>query len=224
VGETTFNSYTPANLTQFAQPALKTAEAAIDDFSRRYGPYPYTEFNIVPIITSASGVEFPGMTAVSENVYNEGNFLEAVVAHEVGHQWFYNLVGNETQQQPWLDESLAQFVNCQYYLDEYGSQAEQSCHDAMQARWERIADQKIPIGKPVSAYTSIEYGAIVYGRGPFFFVALRNQIGQATFDSLMHDYISTFAWDIATTDSFQKLAEEHCNCDLTPLFQEWVYP
>jgi hypothetical protein len=224
VGETTFNSYAPSSLGQAALSALKTAEAAIADFSLRYSPYPYTEFNIVPIITPVRGVEFPGMTVVAENVYDQNGLLEAVVAHEVAHQWFYNIVGNETQQQPWLDESLAQFVTCQYYLDMYGTQAGQSCQDSMKVRWDRLNDQKIPIGEPVSAYTSEEYGAIVYGRGPFFFVALRQQIGQVIFDSLMHDYASTFTWDIATTDDLKKLAEQHCKCDLGSLFQEWVYP
>jgi hypothetical protein len=224
IGETTFTSYAPANLSQYAKSAIKAAEAAIDDFSRRYAPYPYTEFDIVPIVTSAGGVEFPGMTALGEHIYNQSDFLEAVVAHEVAHQWFYNLVGNETQMQPWLDESLAQYVSCQYYLDKNGEQAEQSCLNAMQSRWDRLTDQKIPIGKPVSAYTSDEYGAIVYGRGPFFFVALREQIGQVAFDGLLHDYAISFAWEIATTDSFKQLAEFHCNCNLTPLFTEWVYP
>ena len=224
VGETTFNSYALPGISQFAQHALKTAEAAINDFTRRYAQYPYTEFNIVPIVTTAGGVEFPGMTAISENVYNQGNFLEVVVTHEVVHQWFYNLVGNETQQQPWLDESLAQFATCQYYLDRYGKIAEQTCQNEMRSNWDSIADRNIPIGKPVSAYTSTEYVAIIYGRGPFFFEALRQQIGQDSFDRLLHDYATTYAWDIGTTDSFRKLAEQHCNCNLTPLFNEWVYP
>jgi aminopeptidase N len=94
----------------------------------------------------------------------------------------------------------------------------------MQANWDAVDDQKIPIGKPVSAYTSDEYVAIIYGRGPLFFQALRQQIGQVTFDSLMKDYTSTFSWDIATTEGFKKLAEKYCNCDLTFLFNEWVYP
>jgi Peptidase family M1 domain len=224
VGETTYNSFTPASLSQYSKSALKAAEAAVDDFSRRYAPYPYTEFTIVPIVTSAGGVEFPGMTAVAQNVYNQGNYLEIVVVHEVGHQWFYNMVGNETQQEPWLDESLAQFVTCQYFLDKYGTQAEQSCKNEMQANWDSIPDRNIPIGKPVSAYTSDGYVAIIYGRGPFFFLALRQKIGQAGFDSLMHDYSTSFAWDIATSDSFKKLAEQDCNCSLTALFQEWVNP
>jgi aminopeptidase N len=134
------------------------------------------------------------------------------------------MVGNETQLQPWLDESLAQFATCQYYFDKDGIQAEQSCLDSMKARWDSRNDQKIPIGEPVSDYINNTYGVIIYGRGPLFFHALREQIGQGTFDSLMRDYITSFAWGIATTDSFKNLAEQHCNCDLTPLFTEWVYP
>jgi hypothetical protein len=220
----TFNSFAPASLDLYTHSALKAAEAAVDDFNYRYASYPYTEFNIVTITTSAGGVEFPGMTALSERIYSQSDYLESVVVHEVGHQWFYNLVGNQTQQQPWLDESLAQFVTWQYFFDTYGNQAAESFLSAIQGRWDKLDDEKIPIGKSVSAYTPDEYGAIVYGRGMFFFLALRQQIGQANFDSLMHDYATSFSWDIATTDKFKRLAEQHCSCDLSPLFQEWVYP
>ena len=224
VGEVTFNSYAPSNAKAGANYALKTAEAAIDIFSRHYAPYPYTEFDIVPIVTAAGGVEFPGMTAIGEKVYSQGGFLEAAVAHEVGHQWFYNLVGNETQGQPWLDESLVQFIGWQYYLDRYGAQAAQSYQDAMQDNWNVVNGEDIPVGMAVSDYSSDGYIAIIYGRGMFFFQALQQEIGQPTFDSLMENYVAMYSWNIATTDDFKQLAEQHCNCDLTPLFLEWVFP
>jgi hypothetical protein len=223
-GDVTVNSYTLPRLDAYAQSALETAEAAIEDFSQRYAPYPYSEFDIAPIETSAGGVEFPGMTVVATDVFGAGNFLEVVVTHEVGHQWFYNLVGNETQQQPWLDESLAEFVTWQYYLDVHGQQGAQEYQDEMHATWDSLNDEKIPIGMPVSSYTSQEYVAIVYGRGPFFFLALRQQIGQQTFDNLMHNYTQTFAWKIATADDLKQLSEKQCGCNLTPLFAEWVTP
>ena len=62
------------------------------------------------------------------------------MAHEVGHQWFYNLVGNDVQQQPWLDESLTQFVTWQYFYDRYGDLAAQSFRDAIQSRWDKLND------------------------------------------------------------------------------------
>ncbi|HEX7541872.1 MAG TPA: M1 family metallopeptidase [Anaerolineales bacterium] len=224
IGGLIVNSYAPASLSQYARSALKTAEAAIADFSRRYAPYPYTEFDIAPIITSAGGVEFPGLTSIAKNVYNESDFLEIVVTHEVGHQWFYNLVGNATQDQPWLDESLAEFVTWQYYLDQHGAQGAQSYRDEMQYTWDTLTDENIPIGLPVSAYTSEGYVAIVYGRGPFFLLALRDRMGQETFDQFMSDYTQSYEWTIATTADFKQVAEQTCNCDLTPLFDEWVNP
>jgi len=219
----TVNSYASADLQSYAQSALKTAEGAIGDFSQRYAPYPYTEFDIVPIITSAGGVEFPGLTAVAKDVYNGSPFLEVVVTHEVGHQWFYNLVGNETQDQPWLDESLAEFLTWQYYLDKHGTAGAAAYKLEMQGTWDSLKDQKIPIGEPVSDYTSAGYVAIVYGRGPLFMLALRDQLGQATFDQFMKDYTEKFEWQISTTDAFKSEAQQVCGCDLTPIFDEWVY-
>jgi aminopeptidase N len=223
-GELTVNSFAPVSLEQYAKSALKTAMTAIELFNRRYTPYPYTEFDIVPIITSAGGVEFPGVTSIAKNVYTESDFLEIVVTHEVGHQWFYNLVGNATQGQPWLDESLAEFVTWQYFLDRYGPKEAQSYQDEMQYTWDTFNDKNIPIGLPVSAYTSSSYVAIVYGRGPFFLLSLRNLMGQETFDRFMNDYAQRYEWAIATTAGFKQVAEQTCTCDLTLLFDEWVNP
>jgi hypothetical protein len=224
VGELTINSYTLQAESGYAQNALNDAATAIQDFSKRYAPYPYTEFDVAPIVTMAGGVEFPGMTVIAEEVYSSGPFLEDVIAHEVAHQWFYNLVGNETQRQPWLDESMAQFLTWQYFLDEHGSQGAQLFQQEIQGNWDSLKDQKIPIGEPVSSYTSQEYVAIVYGRGPFFLLALRQQMGTDRFDSFMSDYAHSYAWKIAMTDDFKALAEKHCACNLTKLFNQWVTP
>ena len=78
------------------------------------------------------------MTVIATDAYGGGDFLEVVVTHEVGHQWFYNLVGNETQRQPWLDESMAEFITWQYYLDVHGQQEAQEYRDEMQATWNLV--------------------------------------------------------------------------------------
>ena len=79
------------------------------------------------------------------------------------------------------------------------------------------------IGLPVKMYGGREYGAIVYGRGPLFIEALADEMGQRTFDEFMRDYSETLKWGISTGDTFRQLAEQHCQCDLTVLFEEWVY-
>jgi hypothetical protein len=40
----------------------------------------------------------------------------------------------------------------------------------------------------------------------------------------MKDYVKSNSWDIATPEKLQTEAEAHCKCDLTPLFEKWIYP
>ena len=150
--------------------------------------------------------------------------MEATVAHETGHQWFYSLVGDDQLDDPWLDESLTQFATLQYYEDEYGNEGASGFEASLNGRWESINYGKIPIGLPVAEYTDQEYGAIVYGRGPLFFVALRDEMGTEAFDSFLKDYTQSLSWKISTPPTLQALAEKHCSCDLQKIFEEWVYP
>ena len=225
VGETTVNFYAPHDLRSGAQAGLDVAVRALEDFSARYAPYPYTELDLVATPTLALGIEYPGMIAINQRILEpDHRFLEGTVAHEVGHQWFYNLVGNDQLDHPWLDESLTQFVTLEYFFDEYGSQGYQGYRESLTNRWDQINDEAIPIGLPVASYSDQEYSAIVYGRGRLFFEAHKNQMGGEAVDSFLRDYTVSYSWGIATPDGLKSLAERHCNCDLTPLFEEWVNP
>ncbi len=232
-GEVTVRSYAPANAKEGAQMALDVAARAIEDFSARYAPFPYTEFDIVSTPTLALGIEYPGMIAITSRIYDVDQdyrgapasvYMESTVAHEVGHQWFYGLVGDDQLDEPWLDESLTQFATLQYYADEYGSSGEQGFRNSLEARWDGVGRADIPIGLPVAEYSGQEYGAIVYGRGPLFFVALRERMGTETFDAFLKEYTETLSWGIATPEFLQSLAEKHCACELDDIFNEWVYP
>jgi aminopeptidase N len=233
VGELTVRSFAPPNLRQGSQMAADVARRAIEIFGARYAPYPYTELDIVSTPTLALGIEYPGVIAITSRIYTLDQdfrgtpasvYLESTVAHEVGHQWFYNLVGGDQLDDPWLDESLTQYATLQYYADAYGAAGEQGYRSSLEQRWESIARARIPIGLPVAEYSGQEYSAIVYGRGPLFFVALRETMGAEPFDAFLREYTESFSWEIATPESLQALTEKHCACELDNLFQEWVYP
>jgi aminopeptidase N len=76
---------------------------------------------------------------------------------------------------------------------------------------------------PSAAYAEEEYSPIVYGRGPYFVAALAEEMGQEVFDEFLRDYYQAHKWGIGTGDSFRQLAEGHCGCDLSDLFEAWVY-
>jgi aminopeptidase N len=231
-GEITIRSYAPGNMNEGAEMALDVAGRAIEDFSARYAPFPYTEFDIVSTPTLALGIEYPGMIAITSRIYEIDQefrglpasiYMESTVAHEVGHQWFYGLVGDDQLDDPWLDEALTQFATLQYFADEYGPGGEAGFRNSLEARWNSVNRAEIPIGLPVAEYSGQQYGAIVYGRGPLFFVALRERMGTETFDAFLKEYTDTLSWGIATPEFLQSLAEEHCVCELDDLFREWVY-
>lgn len=232
-GEVTIRSYAPKETRDGAQFALEVASRAMDVFSRRYAPYPYTEFDIVSTPTLALGIEYPGMTAIASRIYDVGGeyrgapasqYMESTVAHEVGHQWFYHLVGNDQLDDPWLDESLTQFITLQYYADVYGRNGEDGFRAGLEERWKRVGKADIPIGMPVADYQGSEYGAIVYGRGALFFAALRDEMGTEAFDAFLREYTGLLSWDISSPEYLQSLAEQICACELDMLFEEWVYP
>jgi aminopeptidase N len=233
VGETKVNSYAFKDRTEGAQLALRTATNALKSYNARFGTYPYTEFDVVSTpMQNAYGIEYPGITGINYAMYDLGAtigglpasvMLESTVAHEVGHQWFYNVVGNDQINEPWLDESAVQYITGLYFLDMYGQQGMASYRDSWLSRWDRVNRELIPIGMPAGSYQGKEYGAIVYGRGPLFVEALAQKMGQATFDSFLRDYVQSHKWGIGTTASFKQLAEKQCQCDLVPPFDEWVY-
>ena len=80
---------------------LRRSVSLLEDLARRFGPYPWPTFTVSVTPTLRSGIEYPAH--VMQGPGTSGRSL----AHEVGHQWFYALVGNNQARDPWLDEGLA---------------------------------------------------------------------------------------------------------------------
>lgn len=227
----TINSFSRSEQSEGAELALRVAVEALALFDERLGPYPYTEFDVIGTPMRWLGIEYPGMTTISLAMYDLDSvvadvpapvMLEGTVVHEVAHQWFYNVVGNDQIDEPWLDEALAQYLTGLYYREVYGDQAEQDYRLSWNSRWDRIGSEPIPIGRPTSGYAPEEYSPIVYGRGPLFVAALEDLMGREEFAEFLHDYYRANTWGIATGDSFRALAEQHCECDLGEMFRLWV--
>jgi aminopeptidase N len=232
VGETQVNSYAFDGRKDGARWALEYAVEALESCNQRYGEYPYTEFDIVSTPMQALGIEYPGVVGIALNLYDPEAevwglpsrvILESTVAHEVAHQWFYNVVGNDQVHDPWLDEAVVQYVTGLYYADVYGESAAQGYRASWNDRWARVDGADIPIGMSTGDYVGQEYGAIVYGRGPLFITALAEEMGQVSFDQFLRDYYASHKWGIGTNETFKELAEHHCQCDLTALFEVWVH-
>jgi hypothetical protein len=233
-GETTINSYVLPAAESSNDKALLYSKAAIAVINQRLGNYPYTEFDLISSPMLALGMEYPGVVALNMNMYDPEaeisgmpgtNFLEGTIAHEVTHQWYYNLIGNDQLEEPWLDEAIAQFLTGIYFLDFHGEQHFRGYRQSWLDRWERVEQELIPIGLPASDYEGRAYGAVVYGRGPLFVEALAEQMGEQIFWDFLRSFTEEHAWKIAHPESFTSMAEAACACDLTEMWETWgLYP
>jgi hypothetical protein len=229
----TINSYGPAGDDYGNRLTLETAADALKIYSGLVGPYPYTEFDVVATATQALGVEYPGVIAINQKLFNvqstaddqaARDMLDSTVAHEVGHQWFYNAVGDDQINEPWLDESLTQYITYLYNLARYGASGGTGFLQSLYARWDRTQREEKPIGLPVDRYTPDDYGSIVYGRGPLFFYTLQQQMGEAKMDAFLKAYYSKYQWQIVHSADIQSSLEAACSCDLKQQFKDWVEP
>jgi hypothetical protein len=229
VGEITIHSYAPVEYAAGAGIALTYAIEALQVYEEAFGPYPYTEFDVVGTPMQAWGMEYPCVVAIGLAAYrnapdpNPIDTFELTIAHEVAHQWFYNVVGNDQIHEPWLDESVVQYATWFYLQTRYGDSGYRGFRSWLESRWGRVDYAEIPIGMEVSAYSALEYSSIVYSRGPLFLETLAETMEEEIFRAFLKAYYEQYKWAITSTDSFKTLAETQCTCDLTPLFEEWVY-
>ncbi|TFH32127.1 MAG: M1 family peptidase [Anaerolineales bacterium] len=234
LGETTINSYVLPGAEKSEKTILDHTTAALTLFNQHLMPYPYTELDFLSTPMQAYGMEYPGVIALNIKMYDPEDlisgvpapiFLESTTVHEAAHQWFYNLVGNDQLEAPWLDEAIAQYLTGIYYLERYGEQAYRSYRQSWIERWDLVEQQPTPIGLPAASYDARAYGALIYGRGPLFIEALAEKLGEETFWTFMRSYVQLYQWDIAHPEDFIGLAEETCACKLDDLWEIWgVYP
>ena len=88
-------------------PAAVAAEVRADlgSLSRRFGPYPWPDLHVAVMPgQSRLGIEYPTMIFLGTGTAG------ALTTHEVAHQWFYSLVGNDQARDPVLDEGLATYA------------------------------------------------------------------------------------------------------------------
>ncbi len=135
--------------------------------------------------------------------------LEFTVAHEVGHQYFAGLVGTDPIKEPVADEALTQYTAVLYFEWAHGkAEAESLRQEALVASYQMyrmMGGEDGPAQRPTEEFgSSMEYGAIVYGKAPLFYSSARKLIGDDAFFRAMRSYVDTYRYKWASLDSFRK--------------------
>jgi aminopeptidase N len=224
VDGTRVNSYYSAGSATGGQQALDIAVNAMRIFNRRYGRYPLAELDVIETdLTTFYGVEYPGLVMIEHSLYRQPAMLESIVAHEVAHQWWYSIVGNDVQRESWMDEALASYSQVIYQEEMHGAQAAQHELDQFRQRYRRAraAGLDAPAEQSNSNFHG-NYVSIVYGKAVLFFQAMRVQIGEQAFDQFLHRYAANHRYGFAGGANMLADANDACGCNLDALYHDWI--
>ncbi|MDP3714003.1 MAG: M1 family aminopeptidase [Mycobacteriales bacterium] len=149
----------------------------------RFGPFPYERLAAAVVPDLTGGIEYPGMILLGK-----GQAQDATASHEVAHEWFYGLVGNNQGRDPWLDES-------------FGTYAEGLDRGTL-GSYERTtipADGRNRVGAPMTYWEGrSSYYRSVYVQGAAALAKARRAVGAAAFDKAIGCHVRRNAHRITT--------------------------
>lgn len=152
------------------------------------------------------------------------------VAHEVGHQWWHVLVGNDSVLAPAVDEPLAQYSAC-LVLRELGTagrgRVDDLCDAHIEAGYEQmrlLGDPDAPAGLATDEFASAtQYAGVVYGKAAAFYRRLEDRLGRHRVTAALGAVTERHAFDMLTVDELREaLGAELDDPAFDRLWRRWM--
>ena len=187
---------------------------AVEDFSRRWFPFPYaTATNVAGF---SSGMEYPGLAF--DGITSTGAQLFWVSAHEIGHTWFPMIVGSNERRWAFMDEGFNTFIDI-FESDDfshgiYGPKRDSEYSaggEPPDTILKVLDDPTAPnILTPADNFPAALTHPVQYFKGAYGLTLLREQIlGPQRFDRAFRKYIRDWAYkDPAPSDFFRTMESE----------------
>jgi hypothetical protein len=237
---TTWAMFTPENSEEWSR-AIEYINDGVYYYSLWNGDYPYQQVTAVDgAISAGGGMEYPNVTVIGNAGSDLG--LETVIVHEVGHNWFYGILGSNERNNAWMDEGLNSFNETRYFRTKY----QDSLHfleGMLPERLVKLMDlQRFPYqtidsytylisarnneDQPMqchsNAYTNTNYGTIVYKKTALAMSYLMQSLGEEAFDQAMRNYYETWKFKHPSPDDLRQSLEQSTGKDLSWFFEDVV--
>ncbi|MGW7158871.1 M1 family metallopeptidase [Paenibacillus taichungensis] len=174
---------------------------AIDFFSDKYGKYPYPEFRIVESYVEGVAIEYSRLIQMGQIGINSAPEQNTVFVHEIAHQWFHALIGNNSETESFLDEGFADFSKV-YFSEKQG--------DTMNG-FKSIQFDDSTVDKAIAS-TNDEVGdwasPVYYDKGRQAIYQLYRSVGEEKFDAFMKEYFKRYVYQNATIDGLLQTIED----------------
>jgi hypothetical protein len=207
---------------------------AVRHYSAWIGEYLYPVVSAVegPWNANAGGMEYPMITLISSSESRHAEQLDIVIAHEVGHNWFYGILGTNEREHPWMDEGVNTYYEFRYEAEKYrnnstvgiqsGPGASNSDPDEIQAKvYNRInqLNTDMAIENPSTAFNSDgEYGEVVYEKTALWMYLMERSIRREKLDQGMKAYFRDWKFKHPYPEDMELSMEQELGTDLKNWF------
>ncbi len=158
--------------------------------------------------------------------FNNNDTIGRVIAHELAHHWFGNLVTCRSFSDAWLNESFATFCET-IWIENIGGEQQywNDIRSKSDSYLRGIANQEkvFSLHNFPRATPSSNYPATIYQKGAVVLSLLRFQIGGEIFFSALNKYLNKYKFGTATTEELKAILESESKQDLDYFFNQWVY-
>ncbi len=218
--------------------ALEYINDALYYYSLWNGDYPYNNCTaVMGALSAGGGMEYPTITIIGYS-YNALS-LEQVIMHEVGHNWFYGVLGSNERRHPWMDEGINSFNELRYIRTKYPNMKLYETfinegvakffdiqHHPHKYYYETgyLLNTRRNLDQPASLhsekYSLINYGTIVYMKTALAFNYLINYLGEDTFDKIMREYYEKWKFKHPYPEDLRKIFEANTDKNLNWFFDD----
>lgn len=202
---------------------------AIEDFSRRWYPYPWP--NAINVAGAVSGMEYPAV--LFESMTDKGKTLFWITAHEIGHSYFPMIVGTDERRYAWMDEGLNTFIDIfesdAFENGVYGPKRDQEFAPGPGEPADQIAtliaDPNAPPIMTRADSISFAYShPVSYFKTSFGLLLLRNDIlGPQRFDAAFRKFIRDWAYKHPQPSDFFRAMDSAGGEDLSYFWRGWFF-
>ena len=207
-----------------AQMDFANTPAMIDYYNSVFGPYPFEKYgHMVVNMATYAAMEHQTMTTYGSQYLTGDRRYEHIVAHELAHQWYGNLVTPITMREVWLKESFATYSEFLWEAHHYGW--EQGCiylRDKIQQYYLSWENSNGPQTIFDPAYNMM-FAPPTYQKSASVLHMLRLKMGNDDFFDFIRSIITTYPNGNINTAEFVDLAQQTCGQDLGQFFQQWIY-
>jgi aminopeptidase N len=199
------------------------APSILEFFVEYIAPYPFSTLANVQSTTRFGGMENAGCIFYDEKAINGTRSSEALLAHEIAHQWFGNSATESDWPHLWLSEGFATYLTLIYQERVKG--IELFKQELEQDRKQIISFLK-SYPNPVIDSTQKDLMKLLninsYQKGSWVLHMLRKKVGDEVFQKIIQSYYSTYKLSNASSTDFERIAEEISGMELTTFFNQWL--